>query len=150
MMTNHPQNLFTIGFAGKSAEQFFTILKEAGVQRLLDVRLHNSSQLAGYTKRNDLPFFLQSIVGAGYLHLTQFAPTKQLLNGYKKGEYTWQEYEQEYANILHRRQPHRTLNPNEIEGGCLLCAEPTATQCHRRLAAEYLQQVWPSITISHL
>ena len=149
-MSTQPQRIFTIGFAGKSAEQFFTILKDAGVQCVLDVRLHNSSQLAGYTKNSDLPFFLRSIVGAGYIHLPVFAPTKQLLNGYKKGEYTWPEYEREYADILEHRQPHRDLNPQDLNGGCLLCAEPTADQCHRRLAGEYLQRIWPSLAIMHL
>lgn len=149
-MSTQPHRIFTTGFAGKSAEQFFTMLKGAGVQRILDVRLYNSSQLAGYTKSSDLPFFLRTIVGAGYTHLPAFAPTKQLLNGYKKGEYTWPEYEREYAAILDRRQPHRGLNPNDIEGGCLLCAEPTADQCHRRLAAEYLQRIWPGLVLTHL
>jgi uncharacterized protein (DUF488 family) len=149
-MSTQPHRIFTIGFAGKSAEQFFTILKDAGVQRVLDVRLYNSSQLAGYTKSSDLPFFLRSIVGAGYIHLPAFAPTKQLLNGYKKGEFTWAEYEREYAAILDRRQPQRDLRPEDIDGGCLLCAEPTADQCHRRLAAEYLQRMWPTLAVTHL
>lgn len=149
-MNMQPGHIFTIGFAGKSAEQFFTILAEAGVKRVLDVRLHNSSQLAGYTKCGDLPFFLRSIVGAGYAHLPAFAPTKQLLNGYKKGEFSWAEYERGYQAILERRRPHLGLNPSDFEGGCLLCAEPTADQCHRRLAAEYLQQVWRGLTVTHL
>jgi uncharacterized protein (DUF488 family) len=149
-MSTQPHRIFTIGFAGKSAEQFFTILKDAGVRRVLDVRLYNSSQLAGYTKSSDLPFFLRTIVGAGYTHLPAFAPTKQLLNGYKNGEFTWPEYEREYAAILDRRQPHRDLRPEDIDGGCLLCAEPTADQCHRRLAAEYLQRMWPSMVVTHL
>lgn len=149
-MSTQPHRIITIGFVGKSAEQFFTILKDAGVQTVLDVRLYNSSQLAGYTKSSDLPFLLRAIVGAGYLHLPAFTPTKQLLNGYKKGEFTWSEYEREYAAILDRRQPHRDLNPEDIDGGCLLCAEPTADQCHRRLAAEHLQRIWPSLAITHL
>lgn len=149
-MSTLPIQIFTIGFSGKSAEQFFMILKEAGVKRVLDVRLHNSSQLAGYTKRSDLPFFLRSIVGAGYVHLPAFAPTKQLLNGYKKNEFTWTEYEREYQDIIERRQPHRDLEPSDIDFGCILCSEPTADQCHRRLAAEYLQQIWPNLTITHL
>lgn len=149
-MSGNSIQLFTIGFAGKSAEQFFTILGDAGVQRVVDVRLYNSSQLAGYTKRGDLPYFLKSILGAGYVHLPIFAPTKQLLNGYKKGEYSWSAYEQEYQAILDQREPHAQVNPALLDRSCLLCAEPTADQCHRRLAAEYLQHHWPNMTIHHL
>ncbi len=149
-MSDAPQRIFTIGFAGKTAEQFFTILKGAGVRRVLDVRLYNSSQLAGYTKKSDLPFFLRSLVGADYLHLAAFAPSKQLLNGYKEGEISWAEYVDEYTSILDRRQPHQDLKSGDIDGGCLLCAEPTPEQCHRRLAAEYLQRVWPDLMIQHL
>lgn len=149
-MNAQPSHIFTIGFAGKSAEQFFTILAEADIQRVLDVRLHNSSQLAGYTKHTDLPFFLKSIVEAEYVHLPAFAPTKQLLHGYKKGEVAWHEYEREYQAILERRRPHLELNTGDLDHGCLLCAEPTADRCHRRLAAEYLQQVWPDLLITHL
>ena len=104
-MNTQPIQLFTIGFAGKSAERFFTILAEAKVRRVLDVRLYNSSQLAGYTKRGDLTFFLKSIIGADYSHLPGVAPTKDLLDGYHKGRVSWAEYEQQYRAILEHRRP---------------------------------------------
>ncbi len=142
--------LFTIGFAGKSAEQFFSLLRQAGVRRVIDVRLYNSSQLAGYTKRSDLEYFVKTIIGADYLHLPIFAPTKALLDSYKNGQINWPEYERQYQNILQRRQPHNKLNPEILDHACLLCAESSANQCHRRLAAEYLQNTWPNLAITHL
>lgn len=142
--------LFTIGFVSKSAEKFFGLLAQAGVRRVIDVRLHNSSQLAGYTKRRDLEYFLKAIVGADYVHLPIFAPTKTLLDGYKKGQINWPEYERQYQDILQHRQPHTKLTPEILDHACLLCAESTANQCHRRLAAEYLQNTWPNLIISHL
>ncbi|MFA7235889.1 MAG: DUF488 domain-containing protein [Phycisphaeraceae bacterium] len=149
-MTTQPIQLFTIGFAGKSAERFFTILAEAKVRRVLDVRLYNSSQLAGYTKRGDLTYFLKTIIGADYSHPSGFAPTKDLLDGYHKGRVSWAEYEQQYHAILEHRRPHLQLKPDMIDHGCMLCAEPTADQCHRRLAAEYLQRIWPDLIVTHL
>ncbi len=142
--------VFTIGFAGKSAEQFFSILVDSGIRHLIDARLLNRSQLAGYAKRTDLEFFLRSIVGAGYSHLPAFAPTKQLLDDYKKGKTSWEAYERQYRALLEERKPHKGLTPEKLDRSCLLCAEPSPDRCHRRLAAEYLRQVWPGIVITHL
>ena len=142
--------LFTVGFVGKSAEQFFHLLVQAGVRRVIDVRLYNNSQLAGYTKCNDLEYFLKTIVGAEYLYLPNFAPTKELLDGYKKKTISWQEYVRRYQNLLRYRQPRYEVDDTMLDRACLLCAESTADQCHRRLAAEYLQNTWPNLTIKHL
>ena len=147
---DQPQQIFTIGFTQKSAEQFFEILAQAGVHRVIDVRLYNNSQLAGYTKSRDLSYFLRSIINVEYMHMPAFAPTKQLLNDYKNGDISWQGYITEYDEILKQRQPYMYLQPDVFESACLLCAEPTADQCHRRLAAEYLQSVWPQMQITHL
>ena len=144
------KTLFTIGYAGKSAEEFFSILGHFGVRRIIDVRLYNTSQLAGYTKCRDLDYFLRVIIGADYTHLPVFAPTRELLDGYKKGQISWQEYEQQYRGILGYRQPHRGLDIAMLDHACLLCAEATADHCHRRLAAEYLQGSWPDLTIKHI
>jgi len=143
-------HVFTIGAAGKSAERFFSLLAGAGVKRVIDVRLYNSSQLAGYTKSRDLPFFLKSILHADYLHLAAFAPTKELLNDYKKGQLSWAEYERRYRATIEQRRADLELSPEVLDRSCLLCAEPTADHCHRRLAAEHLQQIWPELTIQHL
>jgi uncharacterized protein (DUF488 family) len=142
--------ILTIGYAGKSAEEFFSILGHLVVRRVIDVRLYNTSQLAGYTKRRDLEYFLKAIIGADYTHLPAFAPTRELLDGYKKGQLAWPDYERQYRSLLASRQPHISLNAAMLDHSCLLCAEPTADQCHRRLAAEYLQGIWPELTIQHL
>jgi len=149
-MSDAAIRIFTIGFAGKSAAEFFGLLGQAQVRRVIDVRLYNRSQLAGYTKQRDLEFFLRSILGAAYTHMPDFAPTKGLLDGYKNGSISWPQYEAEYQALLARRQPHRRLTPTELDRCCLLCAEKTAGRCHRRLAAEYLQRVWPGISIAHV
>lgn len=142
--------LLTIGYAGKSAETFFSTLARSGVRGVIDVRLYNTSQLAGYTKRRDLEYFLKAIIGADYTHLPVFAPTRELLDDYKKGQIAWPEYERQYQNMLEHRQPHTGLNPAMLDHACLLCAEATADHCHRRLAAKYLQDIWPDLTIQHL
>jgi uncharacterized protein (DUF488 family) len=142
--------IFTIGFAEKSAEQFFSILRQAGVRRVIDVRLYNSSQLAGYTKSRDLAFFLKSIIDADYIYLPAFAPTKELLDDYKNGAISWLDYQRQYRAILERRQPSLELSQEFLDHSCLLCAEPTAACCHRRLAAEHLQETWPELVVTHL
>ena len=136
------RNTYTIGFSGKSAEQFFELLVQHNIQRVLDVRLWNRSQLAGFTKARDLQFFLRSILGADYCHLPILAPTKELLDGYKKKHISWNNYESEYLQILTERNVATALNPDLFANACLLCSEPTAQKCHRRLAAEYLQSKW--------
>ncbi|MDY7010848.1 MAG: DUF488 domain-containing protein [Planctomycetota bacterium] len=142
--------LYTIGFAGKSAEQFFAILRRNNVRKILDVRLFNRSQLSGFTKQQDLEYFLQSILGAGYQHLPEFAPTKLLLDGYKKGHISWDAYRREYLELIEKRRPHERLIQDEADGACLLCSESPPDFCHRRLAAEYLKKQWGNVRIVHL
>lgn len=141
---------FTIGFTKKSAEEFFTHLAEAGVQRLLDVRLKNSSQLAGFAKREDLAYFLKAIAGIEYLHVPEFAPTDDMLSTYKKHGGSWQVYEQEFLALMAQRGIESQFTPDFLDGGCLLCSEPTAEQCHRRLVVEYLSGHWGGIDVTHL
>ena len=148
---NHSEiTIFTIGFAGKSAEQFFSILQENKMRKILDVRLYNRSQLAGFTKQKDLEFFLRAILGAEYEHLPEFAPTKQLLDDYKAKRISWEAYEDEYRKLLDRRRPDDRLTRDEMNDVCLLCSEPHAEHCHRRLAAEFLGDKWGNIRIVHL
>jgi uncharacterized protein (DUF488 family) len=142
--------LFTIGVTGKSAEAFFTLLRRHEIKHVIDVRLFNCSQLAGFTKRGDLTYFLHSLLGATYTHKENFAPTKALLNDYKKGVIAWEEYEKRYKEILAQRQPQRGLTPKDLDHACLLCSEVEPIHCHRRLAAEYLQHIWPEISIRHI
>jgi uncharacterized protein (DUF488 family) len=144
-----PLTMFTIGFTRKSARTFFTQLKQVGVSALLDVRLNNSSQLAGYTKRDDLTFFCEAILGVAYTHMTQLAPTQAMLDRFKKGDGGWRRYEQEFLALMRERRIEQ-LPRERFANACLLCAEPTADHCHRRLVAEYLQRAWPSVEIVHL
>jgi uncharacterized protein (DUF488 family) len=142
--------LFTIGFSKKNAMQFFKALQNAGVKRVLDIRLNNVSQLAGFTKKDDLKFFLHTIAGIGYEHRPEMAPTKELLDDYKKKKLNWSEYEKRFSIIIIERKIENILTPNGLNNACLLCSEPEADKCHRRLVAEYLQSKWGNIEICHL
>ncbi len=142
--------IFTIGYASRNAREFFTILKQAGIRKVIDVRLYNTSQLAGFAKRQDIEYFLQAIVGADYIHMPIMSPTKQLLNDYKKGLISWQQYETQFKSIIAQRQIEKHLIPQDMDMACFLCSEATADNCHRRLAAEYLAGLWPNISIIHL
>jgi len=142
-------NIFTIGFAQKSAEEFFTLLTDNKVKKLIDIRLNNKSQLAGFANAKHLPYFLK-LHGIDYECKPELAPTKELLNGYKNKEVDWQEYEKVYKKILLDRDILNTISINELDNSVFLCSEPTAEQCHRRLAAEYLANSSSNIKIKHL
>ena len=150
-MDANEQKLDTIGFSGKSAEEFFSILKKAGVRILLDIRLNNVSQLAGFTKGKDLAYFVKEILAGQYYHITDLAPTKELLKKYRTDK-DWQSYEKEFRTLLENRNAETTIRPELIMGPTvLLCSEKTAEKCHRRLTAEYLQKkILPSYKIEHL
>jgi uncharacterized protein (DUF488 family) len=141
--------LFTIGFTKKSAEAFFTALQRATVSKIVDVRLNNVSQLAGFTKKNDLRYFAKTICGIDYIHLPDFAPTQEMLDEYKKARCTWSDYEGQFLKLMATRQVERT-DRELLEGGCFLCSEPLADRCHRRLVVEYLSGKWEGVEIIHL
>lgn len=144
-------NTYTIGFTKKSAEIFFKLLREHHVKRIVDVRLHNASQLSGFAKRDDLRFFLREICSADYVHVEDLAPTKDILDAYKKNEIQWNRYEDEFLNLMARRNVERTVNPELLADGCLLCSEHKPHHCHRRLVVEYLNAHWDSkLHIVHL
>jgi uncharacterized protein (DUF488 family) len=142
--------LFTIGFTQKSAEQFFTTLIDAGIRRVVDVRLNNVSQLAGFTKRADLPFLLRRIGNIDYVHRPELAPTQDILDALKKRGGDWADYEREFTALLVNRRIEATVAPDLGDGDCLLCSEATPEQCHRRLVAEYLREHWRPLDIRHL
>ncbi len=146
-----PIKVFTIGFAGHSAEEFFGKLQRAGVKMVFDVRLSNVSQLAGFAKKRDIEYFLQTIAGISYVHEKGLAPTKDILDDYKNKRIEWTDYEERFNRLLLERQPHKgLLRPDELDGGCLLCSEHEPEHCHRRLVAEYLQREWENVEIIHL
>jgi uncharacterized protein (DUF488 family) len=141
--------IFTIGFTKKSAEGFFTAIKAAGTRKLLDIRLNNVSQLAGFTKRNDLRYFVKEICGIDYYHLPQLAPTKEMLDDYKKGGGNWSLYERRFSELMTARRIEQ-IDRDLLDGGCLLCSEEHPEHCHRRLVAEYLRDKWGGLEILHL
>jgi uncharacterized protein (DUF488 family) len=142
--------LYTIGFTKKSARTFFGLLQESGAQRLVDVRLNNVSQLAGFAKRDDLTYFLAELCGMTYRHELQLAPTQSMLDGYKKHGGSWADYERRFLDLIADRQIEAEF-PRELFDNCvLLCSEATPHQCHRRLVAEYLAERWSDMAIEHL
>jgi uncharacterized protein (DUF488 family) len=142
--------LFTIGFTKKSAEQFFTRLKNSGTGRLVDVRLNNVSQLAGFSKKDDLRYLLKVIGGIEYLHLPLLAPTQEMLDSYKKKRGDWQLYEKQFLELMRERLIEREVSRDVLRNACLLCSEDTPEHCHRRLVAEYLRDKWSDVEIVHL
>lgn len=143
--------IYSIGFTQKTAEQFFTRIKDAGIRLLLDVRLNNVSQLAGFAKRADLAFFLREICGAGYRHEPLLAPTQEMLDSYRSKAAPWQEYERRFLALMAERRVECELDRALFENPTvLLCSEATAERCHRRLVMEYLREKWGDVAISHL
>lgn len=143
-------NIFTIGFTRKSAREFFAKLKDAGIKRVIDIRLNNVSQLAGFTKKQDLQYFLKEICEIDYIHKPEFAPTKNILDTYKKKDITWSEYEFQFHELMAQRQIENLVTREQINNACLLCSEAEAQKCHRSLVAEYFREHWDSVFIQHL
>src|SRR5260370_3764314 len=138
----------TIGFTRKSAETFFTRLQKAGVRRLVDVRLNNVSQLAGFTKRDDLRYFTRAICGIDYVHVPDLAPTSDILDPFKKQKNgDWSLYERQFLDLMRSRRIEESVPRDLLDGGCLLCSEETPDQSHRRLVAEYLKEKWGALEI---
>ena len=141
----------TIGFTKKSAAQFFGALRDADIQQLVDIRLNNVSQLAGFTRRGDLPFFLRELCGAGYVHEPLLAPSQDLLEDYRKKGADWSVYERRFYTLMTERRVEEAIDRNLFSTPTvLLCSEPTAARCHRRLVVEYLSAKWGPIAVSHL
>jgi uncharacterized protein (DUF488 family) len=143
-------SITTIGFTKKSANDFFTSLQQAGVKRVVDVRLNNISQLAGFTKMDDLRYFLKAIAGIDYVHLPELAPTQEMLDAYKKQKGAWSDYEKRFLDLMASRHIEDKVPKEIIDGGCLLCSEDKPHHCHRRLIAEYLTGHWGDVQTKHL
>jgi uncharacterized protein (DUF488 family) len=143
--------IYSIGFTQKSAAEFFGALKAHGIERLLDVRLNNTSQLAAFAKQADLAYFLSEICGAAYEHEPLLAPTQEMLDAFKKRKGDWQVYEEAFLSLMRARKIESTIEKESFaRKTVLLCSEPTPEHCHRRLVLEYLQQHWKGVTIRHL
>ena len=145
------RKVYTIGFTKRSAEEFFEAIKKAEIRQLLDVRLNNSSQFAGFTKRDDLRYFLKVICGVSYKHELLLAPTQEILDVYRKSRGSWSNYERAFFALMTARQVEIKLPRSIFDSPTvLLCSERTAERCHRRLVLEYLQSKWGDIEILHI
>lgn len=142
--------VFTIGFTKKTAQAFFTKLKQSGAKRLVDVRLNNVSQLAGFAKRDDLRYFLSAICQMEYLHVPVLAPTQDILDAYKKQKGDWNVYEGCFLALMRERRIEEVVSRETIDNSCLLCSEELPDHCHRRLVAEYLRDKWGDLEIRHI
>jgi len=141
----------TIGFTQTTAERFFTRLNDARIERLLDVRLNNTSQLAGFAKAQDLPYLARELVGAEYEHDPLLAPTQEILDAFKKRKGDWAAYETEFTTLMESRRIHEVLSPASFRRRtALLCSEAGPEHCHRRLVVEFLAARWPDVEIVHL
>ncbi|MCQ2965956.1 MAG: DUF488 domain-containing protein [Alphaproteobacteria bacterium] len=142
------KKIFTIGFTKKNAETFFELLKKNNVKKVIDVRLNNSSQLAGFSKGDDLCYFLKEIAKIDYIHMLEFAPTKEILDAYKKGTIDWKTYEQKYDLLMEKRHitTYITKKGEDFwKDTCLLCSEETPECCHRRLAAKKIISIFSEL-----
>lgn len=142
--------LCTIGFTKTTAERFFSRIKSSGAKRVVDVRLNNVSQLAGFAKKDDLRYFLRAICDVDYVHRPDLAPTQELLDAYKKDGGDWATYEHAFLQLMATRRVEETVPRAVIDDSCLLCSEDKPHHCHRRLVAEYLRSKWGDVEITHL
>jgi uncharacterized protein (DUF488 family) len=142
--------IYTIGFTKKTAEEFFEMIRSSGARRLVDVRLNNVSQLAGFAKKQDLAYFLGRICGIGYVHLPVLAPTQEILDEYKKQKGDWAVYERSFIGLMLARKIEQSVSHDVMDGCCLLCSEDKPDHCHRRLVAEFLKAHWGDVEICHL
>lgn len=143
--------IYTIGFTQHTAAEFFGTLRSAGIQQLIDVRLNNTSQLAGFAKRDDLAFFLRALLGAQYRHEPLLAPTPDILDAYRKKRITWTTYQARFLELMNSRHVEGHLDPALFDlRTVLLCSEKEPKHCHRRLVVRYLAHHWPGVTGVHL
>lgn len=141
----------TIGFTKSTAEHFFERLRNAGVKKVVDVRLNNKSQLAGFAKSADLAYFLRSIAGIQYVHLPLLAPTEPMLTAYKKEKGDWSLYEHRFMGLMAERKIECKFKAESFDETCLLCSEDKPHHCHRRLVCDYLNKHWGGVMkVQHL
>jgi len=143
--------LATIGFTQTTAQNFFDRLRGAHVKKIIDVRLHNTSQLSGFAKADDLAYFLKAIAGIGYLHMPLLAPTDEMLKAYKTQKGDWSIYEGQFLGLMAERKIEEQLKPEVLRDACLLCSEAKPHHCHRRLVCDYLNERWHgALSVRHL
>jgi uncharacterized protein (DUF488 family) len=146
-----PIRVFTIGFTQTTAQGFFERLLRSGVRKVIDVRLHNTSQLSGFAKAEDLAFFLKAIGSIQYVHQPLLAPTDDILKAFKRDKGDWGVYQGRFLELMRERRIQDRLRPDMFENACLLCSEAKPHYCHRRLVCEYLNDRWGnSLNVQHL
>lgn len=142
--------VFTIGFTKTTARRFFESLRRSGAKRLVDVRLNNVSQLAGFAKKDDLTYFLEAICSMEYVHRPDLAPTQIMLDNYRKRGASWAAYEEQFLDLMRARRIESSVPKDLIADSCLLCSEDVPARCHRRLVVEYLHSHWGDLDVVHL
>jgi uncharacterized protein (DUF488 family) len=142
--------IFTIGFTGKSAEDFFTLIKKSGAKKLIDIRINRNSQLAGFAKERDLEFLLSELTGVSYQVNEELAPTKEMLARYRDKKTNWDQYSQDYKALIADRSVLKNLDEKYFEDSILLCSENEPEKCHRTLLANLLKKMFPDLEIIHL
>lgn len=141
----------TIGFTQSTAASFFDRIRLSNVRKVVDVRLHNTSQLAGFAKADDLAYFLKKLCGAEYVHQSILAPTDDILKAFKKDKGDWHVYQHSFLKLMADRKIEARLKPEMFQSACLLCSEATPHHCHRRLVCEYLNSHWGgALKVRHL
>lgn len=143
--------LYTIGYTKKNLEEFVTLIKAHSITKIVDIRLKNTSQLAGFAKADDLKYLLENLLGIKYSYEPDLCPTEEILRKYRKDK-NWAEYVKSFTKLMKEREMHKTLKRviSNSDGICLLCSEDTPDKCHRRLVAEYYKNFDNSIEIKHL
>lgn len=143
--------LHTIGFTKTTAKGFFERLRTSNAKTLIDVRLNNKSQLAGFAKGQDLSYFLKEICGMGYVHEVKLAPSDDILKAFKRDKGDWGVYRNRFLNLMSQRRIESAYSPEFFHGGCLLCSEDKPHHCHRSLVCEYLNGKWGgALCVKHL
>lgn len=142
--------LFTIGFTQTTAENFFNRLKKAKVETLIDTRLNNQSQLAGFAKKDDLPYFLKKIAKINYIHMPDLAPSKKILVDYREKKISWKVYEKRYLELIKKRKVEKLFKLKQLNNVCFLCSEAKPDHCHRRLLADFFKEKFKKLQITHL
>ena len=143
--------IYTIGFTRKTAEEFFSLLRDAGVTTLVDIRLHNRSQLASFAKRDDLAWFANELAGIEYVHVPELAPTQELFDAFKKRGGPWEAFERGFRQLMEQRGAYESFDRELLRRSpCFLCSEAAAEHCHRRLVAEALAAAEPGLRVVHL
>ncbi|TJX12702.1 DUF488 domain-containing protein [Tissierella creatinini] len=144
--------IYTIGFTKKTAERFFNILKENRIELVLDIRLNNTSQLAGFAKFPDIKYFLNQICGIEYIHDVRFSPSEETLKRYKKKAINWEQYISEFNITMNERNINKDIKENYSldKNVCLLCSEVTSENCHRSLVSSRFKDIFGDIDIINL